>query len=113
MTGLSASSWPSSTSTGGATAQAPDIRSGLWRLNIAVGEQGRGYGRFAAESVAAQIRRRGSTRMTTTWHPGVGGPESFYLRLGFQLTGETSGDQTVGELDLRIGLDPSDRRETS
>ncbi len=37
-----------------------DIRSGLWRLNIAAGEQGRGYGRFAVESVAAEIRRRGA-----------------------------------------------------
>src|SRR3954464_15833950 len=37
----------------------PDLRSGLWRLNIASGEQGRGYGRFAVESVAAEIRRRG------------------------------------------------------
>ncbi|MFD6414550.1 GNAT family N-acetyltransferase, partial [Nocardia asteroides] len=27
------------------------LRSGLWRLNIAAGEQGRGYGRFAVESV--------------------------------------------------------------
>ncbi|MFP8906579.1 GNAT family N-acetyltransferase [Streptomyces atacamensis] len=78
-----------------------DIRSGLWRLNIADGEQGRGYGRFAVESVAAEIRRRGGTRLTTTWHPGTGGPEGFYLRLGFRLTGETSGGQTVGELDLR------------
>src|SRR5215207_7808581 len=26
-----------------------DLRSGLWRLNIAAGEQGRGYGRFAVE----------------------------------------------------------------
>lgn len=80
-----------------------DIRSGLWRLNIADGEQARGHGRFAVESVAAEIRRRGGTRMTTTWHPGADGPESFYLKLGFQPTGETSGDQTVGELDLRRG----------
>ncbi|MGA5563505.1 GNAT family N-acetyltransferase [Streptomyces platensis] len=78
-----------------------DIRSGLWRLNIADGEQGRGYGRFAVESVAAEIRRRGGTRLTTTWHPGAAGPEGFYLGLGFRLTGETSGGQTVGELDLR------------
>ncbi|MER5563300.1 GNAT family N-acetyltransferase [Streptomyces sp. NPDC001251] len=78
-----------------------DIRSGLWRLNIADGEQGRGYGRFAVESVAAEIRRRGGTRLTTTWHPGNDGPEGFYLGLGFRLTGETSGGQTVGELDLR------------
>ncbi|GAA4094304.1 GNAT family N-acetyltransferase [Streptomyces hundungensis] len=78
-----------------------DIRSGLWRLNIADGEQGRGYGRFAVDSVAAEIRRRGGTRLTTTWHPGNDGPEGFYLGLGFRLTGETSGGQTVGELDLR------------
>ncbi|MFD3525355.1 GNAT family N-acetyltransferase [Streptomyces sp. NPDC058653] len=77
-----------------------DIRSGLWRLNIAAGEQGRGYGRFAVEAVAAEIRRRGGTRLTATWHPGGDGPEGFYLGLGFRLTGETSGDETVGELDL-------------
>lgn len=78
-----------------------DVRSGLWRLTIAEGEQGRGYGRFAVEAVAAEIRRRGGTRLTTTWHPGADGPEGFYLGLGFRLTGETSGGQTVGELDLR------------
>lgn len=84
----------------GATAPGEDIRSGLWRLNIAAGEQGCGYGRFAVESVAAEIRRRGGTRLTATWHPGDDGPEAFYLRLGFRLTGETIGDETVGELDL-------------
>jgi diamine N-acetyltransferase len=77
-----------------------DIRSGLWRLNIAAEEQGRGYGRFAVEAVAAEIRRRGGTRMTTTWHAGEDGPQAFYLGLGFRLTGELSGDQPVGELEL-------------
>ncbi|MGW6739858.1 GNAT family N-acetyltransferase [Streptomyces sp. NPDC055025] len=77
-----------------------DIRSGLWRLNIAAGEQGRGYGRFAVESVAGEIRRRGGTRLTTTWHPGEDGPEGFYLALGFRPTGELSGDEKVGELEL-------------
>lgn len=77
-----------------------DIRSGLWRLNIAAGEQGRGYGRFAVESVAAEIRRRGGTRLTATWEPGDDGPERFYLRLGFRLTGEVSEGETVGELEL-------------
>ncbi|MGW2033663.1 MULTISPECIES: GNAT family N-acetyltransferase [Streptomyces] len=75
-------------------------RSGLWRLNIAAGEQGRGYGRFAVDAVAAEIRRRGGTRMYVSWHPGPHGPEEFYLRLGFRKNGETSGDQTVGVLDL-------------
>ncbi|MDX3519798.1 GNAT family N-acetyltransferase [Streptomyces scabiei] len=77
-----------------------DLRSGLWRLNIAADAQGRGYGRFAVESVAAEIRRRGGHRLFVTWHPGPDGPEVFYLGLGFRTTGETSGDQTVGVLEL-------------
>ncbi|WP_189190202.1 GNAT family N-acetyltransferase [Streptomyces albiflavescens] len=75
-------------------------RSGLWRLNIADGRQGRGYGRFAVESVCEEIRGRGQSRVTVTWVEGEGGPEEFYLRLGFRRTGEMSGDQVVGELDL-------------
>ncbi|URN17613.1 MULTISPECIES: GNAT family N-acetyltransferase [Streptomyces] len=82
--------------TGGGT----DLRSGLWRLTIADGRQGRGYGRFAVEAVAAEIRARGGTRLTTTWHPGPDGPEGFYRALGFRPTGEVSGGQTVGALEL-------------
>lgn len=77
-----------------------EFRSGLWRLNIAAEEQGRGYGRFAVESVAAEIRRRGGKELYVTWHPGPDGPEGFYLGLGFRTTGETSGGQTVGVLAL-------------
>ncbi|MFF5548839.1 GNAT family N-acetyltransferase [Streptomyces olivaceoviridis] len=75
-------------------------RCGLWRLNIAAGEQGRGYGRFAVDAVAGEIRRRGGTELYVSWHPGPHGPEEFYLRLGLRKNGETSGDQTVGVLDL-------------
>jgi diamine N-acetyltransferase len=78
----------------------PDLRSGLWRLNVAGGEQGRGVGRFAVDSVAEAVRRRGCRVLTTTWHPGDDGPEGFYLALGFRKTGELSGDQAVGELRL-------------
>lgn len=78
-----------------------ESRSGLWRLNIAAEEQGRGYGRFAVESVAREIRGRGGEQCYVTWHPGPDGPEAFYSRLGFQPTGETSGGQTVGVLDLK------------
>ncbi|MEU0190097.1 GNAT family N-acetyltransferase [Streptomyces afghaniensis] len=76
------------------------LRSGLWRLNIAAGEQGRGYGRFAVESVAAELRRRGAEKFYVTWHPGPDGPEGFYLGLGFRPNGEVSGGQTVGVLEL-------------
>ncbi|MCH0540285.1 GNAT family N-acetyltransferase [Streptomyces sp. MUM 203J] len=75
-------------------------RSGLWRLNIAAGKQGRGYGRFAVEAVMEELRRRGGTRVTVTWRQGENGPEEFYRKLGFALTGETSGPDVVGERDL-------------
>ncbi|WBB77594.1 GNAT family N-acetyltransferase [Micromonospora sp. WMMD882] len=78
-----------------------DRRSGLWRLNIAADAQGRGYGRYAVDAVCAEIRARGGTRAYVTWEPRPGGPEEFYLRLGFRPTGERSGGQTVGVLDLR------------
>ncbi|MEU9995694.1 GNAT family N-acetyltransferase [Streptomyces sp. NPDC050848] len=81
-----------------------DHRSGLWRLNIAAGHQGKGYGRFAVEAVREEIRRRGhSGQMYVTWEPGENGPEGFYLGLGFRTTGETSGDQAVGVLDILDG----------
>ncbi|MFF4526343.1 GNAT family N-acetyltransferase [Streptomyces bluensis] len=76
------------------------VRSGLWRLNIAAGEQGRGYGRFAVRSVSDEIRRRGGTELYVTWHPGPNGPENFYLRLGFRPNGETVEGETVGVLEL-------------
>lgn len=75
-------------------------RSGLWRLNIAAEEQGKGYGRFAVEAVAAELRRRGGKELYVTWHPGPDGPERFYLGLGFRPNGETSGGETVGVLEL-------------
>ena len=62
--------------------------------------QGRGVGRFAVESVAAEIRRRDGTQMYLTWEPGEDGPEGFYRKLWFQLTDENSEGQTVGVLDL-------------
>ncbi|MEF9904719.1 GNAT family N-acetyltransferase [Streptomyces sp. P9-A2] len=76
------------------------VRSGLWRLNIAAEEQGKGYGRFAVESVAAEIRARGGKELHVTWHPGENGPENFYLGLGFRRNGEVVGEETVGVLDL-------------
>ncbi|MEV0383419.1 GNAT family N-acetyltransferase [Nonomuraea sp. NPDC050643] len=83
-----------------------DFRSGLWRLNVTPDAQGRGVGRFAVESVAAEVRRRGERRMYVTWEPGEDGPEGFYRRLGFELTGELSEGQTVGVLDLTPATGP-------
>jgi diamine N-acetyltransferase len=78
-------------------------RSGLWRLNIAADRQGRGYGRFAVAAVADEIRSRGETHLWVSWEPRRGGPEPFYRRLGFRLTGEELYGQSVGVLDLSDG----------
>lgn len=82
------------------TGAEPDLRSGLWRLNIAAAHQGQGHGRYAVAAVAAELRRRGTPRLTTTWHVGDASPEIFYLGLGFSPTGEMSGGERVGELEL-------------
>ena len=76
------------------------FRAGIWRLNIAADEQGRGYGKFAVEAVAEEARRRGQKRITVLWVQGDGGPEGFYLRLGFTPTGEVMGGEIVGEMML-------------
>ena len=76
------------------------LRSGIWRLNVAADHQGHGYGTFAVRAVCDELRRREQSRATVTWAEGPGGPEGFYLGLGFRRTGERSGDQVVAELEL-------------
>ena len=74
------------------------FRCGIWRLNVAGAAQGRGVGRFAVEAVAAEARRRGQGRITVLWETGPGGPEDFYLKLGFVPVGEMFGE-VVGARD--------------
>lgn len=61
-------------------------RSGLWRL--------------AVGAVNEEIRRRGGTVSTVTWKPGEGGPEEFYLRLGYRKRGLTDDGEYLGDMDL-------------
>ena len=77
------------------------FRCGIWRLNVAAAEQGKGYGRFAVESVLDEARQRGQRRATVLWVPGPDGPEGFYAHLGFRPTGEMFDGQVVGAIDLR------------
>ena len=75
------------------------FRCGVWRLTVDAGSQGRGVGRFAVDAVAAEARRRGESRITVLWEKGEGGPEGFYLRMGFVPTGELFGE-VVGAKDV-------------
>lgn len=76
------------------------FRAGVWRLNVADQAQGRGVGRYAVEEVAEEARRRGVSEITVLWEPGEGGPEGFYLKLGFVPTGEELFGERVGVLRL-------------
>jgi diamine N-acetyltransferase len=72
----------------------------LWRLMIGADHQGKGYGRFALEQLYSEALRRGHRHLTTSWDQGEHGPENFYLRLGFQLTGEKFDDEVIGVRSL-------------
>ena len=73
----------------------------LWRLMIADGLQGLGYGRRAVELVADHVRTLpGARELLVSWVPEDGGPEDFYLGLGFERTGEVDDGEVVGRLRL-------------
>ena len=73
----------------------------LWRLMIADGFQGRGYGRAAMALLGDHIRGLPrATQLVTSWMPGPGSPEAFYLGLGFEPTGEVDDGEVVGRLGL-------------
>jgi diamine N-acetyltransferase len=76
------------------------FRFGIWRLAIAADEQGKGYGRYAVEATKTEARARGLDLITVLWERGDGGPEQFYLKLGFVQTGEELFGEVVGELRL-------------
>jgi len=79
----------------------------LWRLLVDTRFQGRGYGRAAIDHIAAYVRTRpgGEELVTSVAHYGderdQGSPLDFYLRYGFEQTGERHGPEIVLRLDLR------------
>jgi diamine N-acetyltransferase len=48
------------------------------------------------DALADEARRRGVERITVLWERGEGGPEEFYLKLGFEPTGEELFGEVVG-----------------
>jgi diamine N-acetyltransferase len=73
----------------------------LWRLMIAAGAQGRGYGRAAVRLLVDHVRTLpGATELLVSWVPADGGPEPFYRGLGFTPTGEIHEGEVVARLAL-------------
>ncbi len=72
----------------------------LWRLMIDAASQRKGYGEAALRLVLEELRVIGATELFTSWVPGEQGPEGFYLRFGFQPTGELDDDEIVARLAI-------------
>lgn len=77
-----------------------EFRSCVWRVNVAADAQGLGVGKFAVRALADEARSRGFEQITTLWEPGDEGPEKFFLRVGFVITGETQYGENIGTLSL-------------
>ncbi len=74
----------------------------LWRMMIDSRYQGRGYGRAALDRLTEYLRTRpGADELMTSVVPGDGSPLPFYLRYGFERTGEWFDHEQV----LRLPLD--------
>ncbi|RXZ69706.1 GNAT family N-acetyltransferase [Agromyces albus] len=77
-----------------------EFRACIWRINVDAEVQGKGVGRFAAEALAGEAKRRGFDRITVLWEPGEEGPEAFFHRIGFKDVGETAYGDVIGALEL-------------
>jgi len=73
----------------------------LWRLMVAAGHQGKGYGRRALELLIDRVRSLpGATELGASYVPAEGGPEGFYKKLGFVETGEVDDGEVICRLVL-------------
>lgn len=74
----------------------------LWRLMIDARWQGMGFGRRAMALLIEYVRTRPkAAELLTSVHQGEGGPQGFYERLGFRLTGDYEEGEALLKLTLR------------
>jgi len=73
----------------------------LWRFMIDERFQKMGFGKRALDLLSEYVRTRpGARELKLSCHPGEDGPEPFYRKYGFSLTGNWLGT----EAEMRIGL---------
>ena len=74
----------------------------LWRFMVDAQHQGKGYGRRALELLINHVKTRPNAEELFLSHvPGAGSPEDFYRKLGFEHTGEKTGEELVMKLTLQ------------
>jgi diamine N-acetyltransferase len=73
----------------------------LWRYMIDARCQKLGFGKRGMDLLLEHVRTRpGARELTLSCHPGEDGPEPFYRRYGFTLTGRLLGDEAEMRIDL-------------
>lgn len=72
----------------------------LWRLMVDAAHQRQGHASAALDLAVEHVRALGAREFYTSWVPGEGGPEEFYVGYGFEPTGEIDDDEVVARLDL-------------
>ncbi len=73
----------------------------LWRFMIDARYQKLGFGKRAMDLVIDYVRTRpGAKELSLSCHPGEDGPEPFYRRYGFILTGRMLGDEEEMRMDI-------------
>ena len=71
------------------------FKSVLWRINVDADDQGRGVGRYAVEELRRVAHERGFDHVDVIYEAGEGGPEKFFLRVGFSPVGETDYGEVI------------------
>ena len=51
-------------------------------------------------ALAEEARSRGFHELTVIWEPGEEGPEEFFLKVGFEITGQTQYGENIGRLKI-------------
>ncbi len=73
----------------------------LWRYMIDEHYQKLGFGKRAMDLLLEYVRARpGAHELRLSCHPGEDGPEPFYRKYGFALTGKMLGDEAEMRIDL-------------
>lgn len=74
----------------------------LWRFMVDAEHQGQGVGKRAVELLIDHVKSRPSaTEFLTSVVQEKGGPQGFYEKLGFQLTGECEEGEALMRLPLK------------
>ena len=77
-----------------------EFRSCIWRVTVTADRQGTGVGTFAVHALAEEAKNRGFDHITALWEPGDDGPEQFFLRVGFAITGQSQYGENIGTLTI-------------